>query len=86
MPLDLVIIMLGTNDLKSRLGKPAGGIACGVGALLDIVANLPKLFLDGQPERLLIRSAPLGPLNLLTDTFAGGAKKFFELSRNYRGT
>ena len=78
--------MLGTNDLKSRLGEPAGGIACGVGALLDIVANLPKLFLGGPPERLLIWSVQLGPLNLLTDTFVGGAEKFYELSRNYRGT
>ena len=28
-PLDLVIIMLGTNDLKSRLGLTAWDIACG---------------------------------------------------------
>ncbi len=36
-PLDLVIIMLGTNDLKARFSLPASDIAAGVGVLTDIV-------------------------------------------------
>jgi lysophospholipase L1-like esterase len=36
-PIDLVIVMLGTNDLKSRFGVGARDIAAGAGLLLDIV-------------------------------------------------
>ena len=36
-PLDMVVIMLGTNDLKKRFSLPAADIAAGVGALVDIV-------------------------------------------------
>ena len=34
-PLDVVAIMLGTNDLKQRFGKSAWEIAEGVGVLVD---------------------------------------------------
>ena len=37
-PLDLVIVMLGTNDLKHRLNASAAEIATGAGMLVDIVA------------------------------------------------
>jgi len=41
-PLDLIILMLGTNDLKIRFNKPASEIAMGIGALLlDIEAIKP---------------------------------------------
>jgi len=36
-PIDLVIIMLGTNDLKVRFSLPACDIAAGVGVLVDMV-------------------------------------------------
>ncbi len=36
-PVDLIVIMLGTNDLKQRFSLPAGDIAKGVGVLVDIV-------------------------------------------------
>ena len=36
-PLDFVIIMLGTNDLKTRFSLPAYDIASGAGVLVDIV-------------------------------------------------
>lgn len=36
-PVDLVVIMLGTNDLKMRFGLPAEDIANGTGVLVDIV-------------------------------------------------
>ena len=38
-PLDLVIIMLGTNDLKHRLNASAAEIAEGAGMLVDIVTG-----------------------------------------------
>ena len=36
-PIDLVIVMLGTNDLKGRFAVGARDIAAGAGLLLDIV-------------------------------------------------
>ena len=36
-PLDLVIIMLGTNDLKNHMGHDAHAIAQGVGVLVETV-------------------------------------------------
>lgn len=36
-PLDLVIIMVGTNDTKYRFGETARGIADGAGRLVDMV-------------------------------------------------
>jgi len=82
-PLDLVIIMLGTNDLKPRFGVTAWDIACGAGALLDIVANPPKPLFGGQPKRLLISPPPLGKLNLLAGHFAGGPEKSLGLAENF---
>ena len=36
-PLDLVVLMLGTNDPKKRYSAPASDIAAGAGVLLDII-------------------------------------------------
>ena len=38
-PLDLVIIMLGTNDLESRFGLGAHDIAAGAGELVKLVSG-----------------------------------------------
>ena len=38
-PVDLVVIMLGTNDLKMRFGLPAVDIAAGAGVLVDLVGR-----------------------------------------------
>ncbi|NQV99950.1 MAG: SGNH/GDSL hydrolase family protein [Rhodospirillales bacterium] len=83
MPLDLVIIMLGTNDLKSRFGKSSWDIACGAGSLLDILANPAKPLVGGQPERLLISPPPLGKLELLAANFEGGPEKSMAFAENY---
>jgi lysophospholipase L1-like esterase len=83
MPLDLVIIMLGTNDLKSRFGKTTWDIACGAGSLLDLLANPPKPLAGGTPRRLLIAPAPLGKLELLAGQYEGGTKKSLTFAENF---
>jgi lysophospholipase L1-like esterase len=45
-PLDLVVIMLGTNDLKHHLGLDAYDIANGAGFLVDLIRNS-----DAGPDR-----------------------------------
>jgi len=59
-PVDLVIIMLGTNDLKHHLGLGARDIARGAGILVDqALHNAAKDFVD-EPRVLLISPPHLG--------------------------
>ncbi len=50
-PLDLVVIFLGTNDLKARFAASAADIAGGVAVLTEIaLAVAPKVLVLGLPE------------------------------------
>lgn len=57
-PIDIVVLMLGTNDLKSLYNLPAGEIANGAGILARMILSstagpdnsAPKLLLIGPPE------------------------------------
>lgn len=51
-PLDLVIIMLGTNDLKVRFGVEAQTIAYGFGRYLDKIKITPMM--GNKPKVLLV--------------------------------
>ncbi|TWI59900.1 SGNH/GDSL hydrolase family protein [Halalkalibacter nanhaiisediminis] len=59
-PLDLVIIMLGTNDLKSIFGYSAYDIAEGAGVLADIVLKSGSGYNGGTPKILLISPIQVG--------------------------
>lgn len=52
-PLDLVIIMLGTNDLKLRFGLEAESIAYGFGRYLDALRITPMM---GERPKVLLLS------------------------------
>ncbi len=54
-PLDLVILMLGTNDLKTRFGSDAGTIAYALNRYLDALAVTP---MAGEKPQVLI-AAPI---------------------------
>jgi lysophospholipase L1-like esterase len=57
-PLDLVTIMLGTNDLKARFGKRAYDIALAAGTLVTMVRK--QYFMVGTtPQVLLIAPPPV---------------------------
>lgn len=74
-PLDLVIIMLGTNDLKARFSLPACDIARGAGVLVDIVQK-SQSGPDGRPPGvLLIAPPPVGKLSEFADLFEGALEK-----------
>lgn len=83
-PIDLVIIMLGTNDLKHRFGLSAHDIASGAGSLLDIVLSKPLGPGGRPPQTLLICPPPLAKLDLLADMFTGGTEKSHEMTAHYR--
>ncbi len=58
-PVDVLVLMLGTNDLKSILGRSAAEIAAGVGALVGMALTSGS-GPDGAAPRVLL-VAPPGP-------------------------
>ena len=58
-PVDLVIIMLGTNDLKGIYGQTASEIACGAGALIDLARGTLAGPGDTPPRVLLVAPVPV---------------------------
>lgn len=74
-PLDLVIVMLGTNDLKMRYSVPPGDIALGLERLvrgIRVSACGPH---GGAPAVLLVSPAPVLETGILAEMFTGGAAK-----------
>ena len=57
-PLDLLILMLGTNDLKERFGMTAGNIAKGVEALVQKARQTAAW--RKEPQILIVAPAPVG--------------------------
>lgn len=83
-PLDLVIIMLGTNDLKKRFFVPAQDIAKGAGVLVDIVKKI-DCGRNGKPPRvLLLAPPPLGKLTEKAEMFEVAPEKSRKFSQHYR--
>ncbi len=82
-PIDLVVVMLGTNDLKSRFAQSAADIAGGAGALVQSALDSPSGPGDGPPQVLLVCPPPLRRLTALVHMFAGGSEKSLELSTHF---
>lgn len=74
-PVDLVIIMLGTNDLKARFNLTANDIALGIQRLAVEVAR-SDAGSDGTAPRVLL-AAPVSVIEtgVLADIFAGATQK-----------
>ncbi|MEW5959807.1 MAG: SGNH/GDSL hydrolase family protein [Chloroflexota bacterium] len=83
-PLDLVIILLGTNDLKLRFSVSAYDIACSAGALVDIVHKSETGPGGGAPRVLLLAPPPLATLSAYAEMFEGAAAKSTRLAGRYR--
>ena len=83
-PLDLVIIMLGTNDLKKRFSVSAFDIANSVGVLVDVVHKSAAGRNDGVPKVLVLTPPPLGRLTEYAEMFEGAEPKSKKLSEHYR--
>jgi lysophospholipase L1-like esterase len=71
-PLDLVILLLGTNDLKAYFGAAPADVATGI-AQLVAVAQASATGPGGiTPQVLVLAPPPLGPLSLFAGLYAGG--------------
>jgi len=74
-PLDLVVIGLGTNDLKVRYSASAADIARGVAVLAELALE-SRVGPGGESPKVLLLGLPtLGPLDDRPDELAGGAEK-----------
>jgi lysophospholipase L1-like esterase len=83
-PLDLIIIMLGTNDLKMRFSVSAYDIANGAGVLVDLVNQSGCGPDGGAPQTLLVAPPPIAKLTEFADIFAGAAEKSQKFAKEYK--
>ena len=73
-PLDLVVLMLGTNDFKRRLGLEAEDVAIGVRRLFEELHVLDR-FGDERPPVLLICPPPIEVAGIFVTMYAGADAK-----------
>jgi lysophospholipase L1-like esterase len=82
-PVDLVVLMLGTNDLKKRFSVTAYDIAMSIAVLIDMVrisASGPE---GGPPDILIISPPPVGPLTEFSEMLEDGTDKSKKFSLYY---
>jgi lysophospholipase L1-like esterase len=86
MPVDLVVIMLGTNDVKGIFPLDAAGIAAGAARLVDLVRRSQAGPDGGAPEVLLVAPPPVtapGPVQELWGFSKASVERAKDLGRLY---
>jgi lysophospholipase L1-like esterase len=83
-PLDLVIILLGTNDLKVRFSLSAYDVANGAGVLVNVVQNSAAGPDAQAPQVLLMAPPPLAKLSEYAEMFESAVAKSKRFSRHYQ--
>jgi lysophospholipase L1-like esterase len=84
-PIDIVVVMLGTNDLKARFNNSAWEIAQGIGVLVDVIRSSTTGRKGGAPDVLVVCPPPtLAKFPLHADMFAGAAPKSKDMAKHYR--
>jgi len=83
-PLDLVIILLGVNDLKTRFSLSAFEVAEGAGVLVQIVQKSNTGIMDRAPRVLLLAPPPMGKLTAYADFFEGAQAKSRKFAEQYQ--
>ena len=74
-PIDLMTIMLGTNDLKARFAASASDIAQGAASLAEEARRSGCGPEGGAPVVVLISPPPLGRLTDMAEMFEGAGEK-----------
>jgi lysophospholipase L1-like esterase len=80
MPLDVVVIYLGTNDTGDRYSLPAETVAGAVGRLVKVVRTSEAGPGGGAPEVLVVCPPPFGRLDP-EGSFANSGEKSRQLGR-----
>jgi lysophospholipase L1-like esterase len=88
-PLDLVITMLGTNDLQMRFSASPADIATGIEILVDIIQKAGVGPNGGVPKILIVAPPPIGSIDPMEEPCWIGAHdkcgllpKHFEIVAN----
>jgi len=82
-PLDLVIILLGTNDLKKQFSLSAYDIAQGVGVLVRVVQGSQSGPAGTGPPVLLLVPPPTAALTEYAEMFEDAGRKSQKFSEHY---
>jgi lysophospholipase L1-like esterase len=80
-PINGVILMLGTNDVKAQFGVAASQVAAGVESLIDLIQMTPLY--GGSPRILLMCPPPVTENGWLAEIFAGGPARSHQLPQLY---
>ena len=83
-PVDLVLVMLGTNDLKERFSVNACDIAHSLERLVRVIRASEAGPDGGAPGVLLVAPPPIVETGCLAGMFAGGAVKSRGLAAEIR--
>ncbi|RBP42537.1 lysophospholipase L1-like esterase [Roseimicrobium gellanilyticum] len=79
-PIDLVVLMLGTNDLKVMYNLPPSEIAAGAGQLVKLIKQSESGPKAGAPRILLVSPALVGDFSRVPDI----AEKFVDAMEKTR--
>lgn len=80
MPIDLVILMLGTNDLKHRFASTASDIADSIEILARAIQRSEAGPAGAEPALIIVSPAPMQEVDRFAEMFLGGAVKSRQLS------
>lgn len=83
-PVDVVVLMLGTNDLKQRFSQPASDIARSVSRLVHTIQTSEFGPAGEAPKVLLLAPPPVEQLGDFAEMFAGSREKSRRLGQEYR--
>lgn len=80
---DLVIILLGTNDLKARFNLSAEDVSRGAARLVETVQKFHHYMMKKPPAVLLVAPPPIKEIGYFADMFAGGEEKSLNLGKHF---
>lgn len=84
-PLDLVIFLLGTNDVQTRYNVSALEISLGMSVLVEMALNSTTGSGGAAPDVLLLAPPPVGTIpEPWTESFVGAHEKSRRLAEQYR--
>lgn len=84
LPVDVLLLMLGTNDLKARLSVTPADIASALQVLLEEIRRCNAGPDGATPQLIVMAPAPIEEVGFLGEIFVGGAAKSRELAARYR--
>lgn len=83
-PIDVLVLMLGTNDVKARFTSTPEAVAGGIASLLDIAQSLELQTRHGGFKILLICPTPVVETGPIKGEFWGGAARSQALAPIYQ--